>query len=280
MRTIRTVTELRAALAVARREHTRVGLVPTMGAFHDGHRSLMRRAREECDVVVVSLFVNPSQFNEGADLRAYPRDERADAASAAELGVDYLFAPDASELYPNGFDTTVSVGRIGQILEGAHRGRAHFDAVATVVTKLLVITSPDAAYFGQKDAQQVLVIKQLIRDLNLPVELVVCPTVRDLDGVALSSRNLRLTPADREQARALKRALDATRDLVSGGEDDVARLQSEAVAELTGSGAQVDYFQIVDPATLAPLTTVAGPALAVVAASVGGVRLIDNQPIT
>lgn len=280
MRTIRTVTELRAALAVARREHTRVGLVPTMGAFHDGHRSLMRRARAECDVVVVSLFVNPSQFNEDADLRAYPRDERADAASAAELGVDYLFAPDASELYPNGFDTTVSVGRIGQILEGAHRGCAHFDAVATVVTKLLVITSPDAAYFGQKDAQQVLVIKQLIRDLNLPVELVVCPTVRDLDGVALSSRNLRLTPADREQARALKRALDATRDLVSGGEDDVARLQSEAVAELTGSGAQVDYFQIVDPATLAPLTTVAGPALAVVAASVGGVRLIDNQPIT
>ena len=280
MRTIRTVTELRAALAVARREHTRVGLVPTMGAFHDGHRSLMRRARAECDVVVVSLFVNPSQFNEGADLRAYPRDERADAASAAELGVDYLFAPDASELYPNGFDTTVSVGRIGQILEGAHRGCAHFDAVATVVTKLLVITSPDAAYFGQKDAQQVLVVKQLIRDLNLPVELVVCPTVRDLDGVALSSRNLRLTPADREQARALKRALDATRDLVSGGEDDVARLQSEAVAELTDSGAQVDYFQIVDPATLAPLTTVAGPALAVVAASVGGVRLIDNQPIT
>ncbi len=280
MRTIRTVAELRAALADARREHTRVGLVPTMGAFHDGHRSLMRRARAECDVVVVSLFVNPSQFNEDADLRAYPRDERADAASAAELGVDYLFAPDASELYPNGFDTTVSVGRIGQILEGAHRGCAHFDAVATVVTKLLVITSPDAAYFGQKDAQQVLVVKQLIRDLNLPVELVVCPTVRDLDGVALSSRNLRLTPADREQARALKRALDATRDLVSGGEDDVARLQSEAVAELTGSGAQVDYFQIVDPATLAPLTTVAGPALAVVAASVGGVRLIDNQPIT
>ncbi len=169
MRTLRTIPELKAALAQPRREGRRIGLVPTMGAFHDGHLALMRRARSECDEVVVSLFVNPAQFNEESDLAAYPRDEQRDAVIAAEQRVDYLFAPSAEEMYPQGFATTVSVGGIAEVLEGVHRGRGHFDGVATVVTKLFTIVAPDVAYFGQKDAQQALIIKRLVRDLNLPV---------------------------------------------------------------------------------------------------------------
>ena len=279
MRTVRTVAELRAALARARQQARRIGLVPTMGAFHDGHRSLMRRARSDCDVVVVSLFVNPSQFNDDADLNAYPRDEAGDAAIAAEQNVDYLFAPATSELYPEGFDTTVSVRRLADVLEGLHRGRGHFEAVATVVTKLFAITGPDAAYFGQKDVQQVLVIKQLVGDLNMPLEVVTCPTIRDADGLALSSRNAQLTPDDRRRALTLNRVLTATRRLVAAGATDVATLQSAAIAELAQNRVQLDYFQIVDPSTLEPLRVVAGPALAVVAGSVGAVRLIDNQPL-
>ncbi len=203
MRTLRTIAELKAALAQPRRAGRRIGLVPTMGAFHEGHLSLMRRARSECDEVIVSLFVNPTQFNEASDLAAYPRDEQRDAAIAAEQRVDYLFAPTAAEMYPHGFATTVNVGGIAEALEGAQRGRGHFDGVATVVTKLFTIVAPDVAYFGQKDAQQTLVIKRVVRDLNLPVEIEICPTVREPDGLALSSRNLRLTPNERIRALAL-----------------------------------------------------------------------------
>lgn len=280
MRTLRTIAELKAALAHPRRQGRRIGLVPTMGAFHNGHLALMRRARSECDEVVVSLFVNPTQFNERADLISYPRDEQRDAVIAAEQRVDYLFAPSAEEMYPQGFATTVSVGSIAEVLEGAHRGRGHFDGVATVVTKLFNIVAPDVAYFGQKDAQQTLIIKRLVRDLNLPLEVEVCPTVREPDGLALSSRNLRLSPDERERATALSRSLAAAQALVATGETDVPTLLAAARAELEDGGVQTEYFQIVNPATLEPMNSISGPALALVAARVGQVRLIDNQTLS
>src|SRR5947209_12987811 len=232
MRTIRTVHELRAELAEPRRTQRTIGLVPTMGAFHDGHLSLMRRARADCDVVVVSLFVNPTQFNEQTDLDHYPRDERHDAALAAEIEVDYLFAPPVNEVYPEGFATTVSVAGLTTPLEGAFRGPAHFDGVTTVVTKLFNMVGPDVAYFGQKDAQQALVIRRLVRDLDMPVRIEICPTVREADGLALSSRNAHLSPADRGRAAALHRALAAVHAAVSARERDAARLRERAHAEL------------------------------------------------
>ena len=201
MRTVRTVAELREALAPQRRAGRTIGLVPTMGAFHAGHLALMRRARADTDVVVVSLFVNPTQFRPGEDLSAYPRDEAADAAEAAALGVDLLFAPAPEEVYPAGFATDVRVGTVTEPLEGAARGPEHFHGVTTVVTKLFNMVGPDVAYFGQKDAQQVAVIRQLVRDLDIPVRVEVCPTVREHDGLALSSRNRYLEGADRERAR-------------------------------------------------------------------------------
>jgi pantoate--beta-alanine ligase len=280
MRTLRTVAELKAALAQPRREGRRIGLVPTMGAFHDGHLALMRRARSECDEVVVSLFVNPAQFNEGTDLAAYPRDEERDAVIAAEERVDYLFAPSAQEMYPHGFSTTVSVGGIADVLEGAHRGRGHFDGVATVVTKLFTIVAPDVAYFGQKDAQQTLIIKRLVRDLNLNVEIEVCPTVREPDGLAMSSRNQRLSANERRRAAALNRSLTTAQALVAAGETDVPTILAAAVAELEHESVQPEYLQIVNPATLEPINDVSGSALVLVAARVGAVRLIDNQTLS
>jgi pantoate--beta-alanine ligase len=273
MRTVRTISELRAVLAQPRHEGRRIGLVPTMGAFHEGHLSLMRRARNECDVVVVSLFVNPAQFNEPADLSAYPRDEKRDALLAADAAADYLF-------YPRGFATTVSVTGVTEMLEGAHRGRAHFDGVATVVAKLFNIVAPDAAYFGQKDAQQVLVIRRLLEDLNIAVKIEVCPTVREPDGLAMSSRNVRLTPDQRRQATALSRALRVVGTLVAAGETDVNTVLSAARNELDGAGVVTEYLQIVNQETLLPMKNVEGPALALVAAWVGETRLIDNQPIS
>ena len=280
MRTLHTIAELRAALAQPRREGRRIGLVPTMGALHEGHLSLVRRARSECDEVVVSLFVNPTQFNDGADLANYPRDEERDAAIAAEQGVDYLFAPTVGEIYPDGFATTISIGGITEVLEGAHRGREHFEGVATVVSKLFNIVAPDVAYFGQKDAQQALVIRRLVRDLNLPVKIEICPTVREPDGVAMSSRNARLSPAERERATALNSALVTAQVLVAAGETDVAVLLAAARAELADPYVRVEYFQIVNPTTLEPLTSLDGPALALVAAWVGQIRLIDNRMLS
>jgi pantoate--beta-alanine ligase len=206
MRTLRTVAELKAALAQPRRSGRRIGLVPTMGALHQGHLSLIRRAHDECDEVVVSLFVNPPQFNQSSDLAAYPRDEYRDALAAADAGADYLFAPTAAEVYPDGFATTVTITGITELLEGVHRGREHFDGVATVVSKLFNIVAPDVAYFGQKDAQQTVVIRRLVRDLNMPVQIEVCPTVREPDGLAMSSRNARLDAGERQRATALHQA--------------------------------------------------------------------------
>jgi pantoate--beta-alanine ligase len=280
MRTIRTIAELRAALAQPRREGSRIGLVPTMGAFHEGHLSLMRRARADCDIVVVSLFVNPSQFSEGGDLAAYPRDERRDALMAADAGVDYLFAPDLEEVYPPGFAVTVAPGAIADVLEGAQRGRAHFEGVATVVTKLFNMVTPDVAYFGQKDAQQTRVIQQLVRDLDMQVQIEICPIVRESDGLAMSSRNVRLSPAEREQATALSRALRVAAERARAGESDADAVTAAARAELDAADVRIEYFEIVDGETFAPIDTIEGPALAVVAARVGSTRLIDNNALS
>src|SRR3954465_6559991 len=274
MRTIRTVAEMRAWLGNVRAESRTVALVPTMGAFHAGHHSLMRAAREEQDSVVVSLFVNPAQFNDSTDLAAYPRSEANDAVEASELGVDVLFAPPVSEIYPEGFATTVSVAGLSEVLEGAERGPGPFAGVCTVVCKLLNIVSPDVAYFGQKDAQQVAVVKRMVRDLDMPSKIEVMPTVREPDGLALSSRNVRLDPDDRRRALALSRALNAAREAVAQGERDAARVRALALAEM--GDVQPEYLTIVDPVSFSALSTIAAPALVAVAARVGPVRLIDN----
>jgi pantoate--beta-alanine ligase len=251
-----------------------------MGSFHEGHLSLMRRARSECDEVVVSLFVNPAQFNDKSDLAGYPRDERRDAGLAEGEHVDYLFAPFEREIYPPGFATTVSVAGVTETLEGVHRSRGHFDGVATVVTKLLNIVSPHVAYFGGKDAQQAVVIERLVRDLDIPVRIEVCPTIREPDGLALSSRNVLLGPAERAKARALHRALRATVSAVTAGEREAATAKEAGLAELTAAGLQVDYYELVSAPTMEPVSRIDGDALALVAARVGGVRLIDNERIS
>ncbi len=280
MRTLRTVAEVRAALAIPRRAGRSIGLVPTMGALHEGHLSLMRGARAECDEVVVSLFVNPAQFNEPSDLEGYPRDQAADTALAAGIGVDFLFAPAPEEIYPPGFATTVSVAGITETFEGAHRGRAHFDGVTTVVAKLLNIVGPDVAYFGQKDAQQAAVIRRLARDLDIPVRIDTCPTVRDPDGLALSSRNARLSAGERARATALHRALTAIQRAVESGERDPAVARVIGRAELARAQLEPEYLELVSADTFTPVRRIEGSVLAVVAARVGATRLIDNQPLS
>ena len=278
MRTVRTVAELREALAPERRAGRGIGLVPTMGFFHDGHLSLMRRARADNDVLVVSLFVNPAQFGPGEDLEAYPRDEARDAALADAEGVDLLFAPAVEEVYPDGFDTTVTVAGLTETLEGdeAQRGAEHFAGVTTVVTKLFNMVAPDVAYFGQKDAQQALVIRKLVRDLDIPVRIEVCPTIRDEDGLALSSRNAYLSAEERERALALSRALRAAQAAVEGGIVDAAAVVAAAREELDRAGVQPDYLQLRSAQDLSPVERVNGSTLLAVAARVGRARLIDN----
>jgi pantoate--beta-alanine ligase len=251
MKVSRAIAELHAELAP--RRSGSIGLVPTMGALHEGHLSLLRAARSECELVVMSLFVNPTQFGDTADLDGYPRDEHHDLAVAADAGIDLVFAPSAEEMYPPGYQTWVEVTELGAILEGAHRP-GHFRGVATVCLKLFLVARPDLAYFGQKDAQQVEVLRRLIRDLALEVELRVLPTVRDPDGLALSSRNSRLSREERERALALPRAL-------ATGDPHRAR-------ELL-DGLDVDYVEVApfDPPVLAA------------AVRVGSTRLIDNVPL-
>jgi pantoate--beta-alanine ligase len=280
MRTIRTIAEMRAYLRRARSQGRDVGLVPTMGAFHAGHHSLMRAARGNHDEVVVSLFVNPAQFDDAGDLAAYPRSEAQDAADASDLGVDVLFAPPLEEIYPPGFATSVQVDGLSEILEGAERGRHHFAGVCTVVTKLLNIVQPDVAYFGQKDAQQVAVVSRMVSDLDIPVRLEALPTVRERDGLALSSRNVRLGREDRIRALALSRALKAAEEAVAAGEREAARVRDAARAAL--GDVEPEYLAIVDPASFHGLTWIDGRALVAIAAHVGPVRLIDNvvlQPV-
>jgi pantoate--beta-alanine ligase len=280
MRLVRTKAELREALAGPRREGRRIGLVPTMGYFHEGHLSLMRVARAECDVVVVSLFVNPAQFGPGEDLEAYPRDEDRDAELAALEQVDLLWRPDAEEMYPGGFATAVEVGNdLTGVLDGSpeQRGPSHFRGVTTIVAKLFNCVGPDVAYFGRKDAQQAVVIERMVRDLDFPVEIVVLPTVREPDGLAMSSRNAYLTPEQRQRATALSRALQRAERAAEEGEGSAAALVEVVTAELRNAGIDPEYVEARDAEDLSPVAELNGrPVLLAVAARVGRARLIDN----
>ena len=262
MRLVRTVEEVRAALREPRARGERIGLVPTMGAFHAGHLALIRAAREASDLVVVSLFVNPSQFDAADDLARYPRDEASDVRVAEAEGVDLLFAPAADELYPPDFATWVEPGELATVLEGAARP-GHFRGVATVCTKLFSVVQPDAAWFGQKDAQQVAVIRQVVADLNLPLEIRVVATVRDADGLDLSSRNTLLSPEERQFALALPRALDAGLMAHRSGEDPVDAARAVLATE---HAIEVDYVAVAD----------FGAPTLVAAVRIGATRLIDN----
>jgi pantoate--beta-alanine ligase len=272
VKTIRTIAELRVELAEAPRP---LGLVPTMGYFHDGHLSLMRAARAANATVVVSLFVNPTQFGPSEDLEAYPRDEARDLELAKAEGVDIVFAPSLEEVYPDGFDTTVEVGGMTEPLDGAARP-GHFKGVTTVVTKLLNMVGPDVAYFGQKDAQQALVIQKLVRDLNMPVRIEVCPIVREPGGLAMSSRNAYLDDDERSRALALSRALRAAERAVERGELDAAAVLAAARHELDEAGIEPEYLELRSATDLTPAERVNGSTLLAIAARVGRARLIDN----
>ena len=275
-RILRTRAELRAALADTPRP---VGLVPTMGWLHDGHRALMRRARAADATTVATIFVNPRQFNVAADFTKYPRNEAHDLAICEEEGIDLVWAPPVEEVYVPGFDTTVRAGAIAGPLEGAARP-GHFDGVATVVAILFGLVGAEHAYFGQKDAQQVMVIRRMALDLALPTEVVACPTVREADGLALSSRNVHLTPEQRTDAPVLHRALLAAKAAHASGERSAEALRMRMLETLADAPtADVDYVSVADGATLAELDRVDGPALLSLAVQFGTTRLIDNEPI-
>jgi pantoate--beta-alanine ligase len=280
VRIVRTVDDMRAAVRAARAEGKRVGLVPTMGALHDGHLSLMRRARERCEWTAMSLFVNPTQFNDPKDLDRYPRDEARDAALVTSVGVDAVFAPSVEEVYPRGSATTVEVAGLSEVLEGAVRGARHFRGVTTVVVKLLNMVQPDVAFFGQKDAQQALIIRRMVADLNFPVHIEVCPTVRETDGLAMSSRNGLLDNDARRRAVALSRALFAVRDAIDAGERNTDRALEKGRAILEQMVIVPEYFAVVDAETLAPLAEASGEMLVPIAARIGDVRLIDNIAVS
>lgn len=275
-RVVETAAELRAALAEATRQRQTVGLVPTMGALHDGHLSLIRAARARNDVVVASIFVNPTQFAPHEDFARYPRPFADDVRLCGEAGVDLVFAPARKTLYPEGYRTYVEVTGLQDVLEGAARP-GHFRGVATVVLKLFNLVRPDRAYFGQKDAQQVRIIQQMVRDLDVPVDVVVCPTIREPDGLALSSRNRYLDADQRRQATVLYRAMDAARRLYEAGERDPAALRRAMAEQIaTAPAAVVDYAVAVDPDTFEPPARLGDAALLAVAVRVGDTRLIDN----
>lgn len=273
-RLLRTRAELRAALATAPRP---VALVPTMGWLHDGHRSLMRQARLRSATTVVSIFVNPRQFGDAADFTRYPRDEARDVAICAEEGVDLVWAPPVEEVYPPGFDTLVSLGELARPLEGAARP-GHFDGVATVVAILFALVGADRAYFGQKDAQQLMVIRRMALDLALPTEVIACPTVREADGLAISSRNVHLAPDQRAAAPILHRSLLAARDRWETGERSGDVLRETIRAIVTSEPlAHLEYASCADGETLRELDVVDRPALLSLAATFGSTRLIDNE---
>jgi len=275
---LRAKEELRDALAPIRREGSSVGLVPTMGCLHEGHLSLLRAARAECDLVVMSLFVNPTQFGPGEDLDRYPRDEERDLRLAAEAGADVVWAPPVGEVYPDGFATCVEVsGGLTDVLCGdpTRRGPEHFRGVATVVAKLFNAVQPDVAYFGQKDAQQVAVIRRMARDLDFPVRIEALPIVREADGLAMSSRNAYLDSEARERATALSRALFAAVEIAPAA--GLAAALDAARAELRAAGIEPEYLEARDPEDLSPVTALGDrPVLLAIAAPVGGARLIDN----
>ncbi|WP_173923497.1 pantoate--beta-alanine ligase [Agromyces sp. Marseille-P2726] len=277
-RTVPTIDELRALLRARRAAGASVALVPTMGALHEGHLALVRRAREVADVVVVSIFVNPLQFGPSEDLDRYPRTVEADVAALAGLGVEFVFAPTVAEMYPDGAGgTTVVAGPVGSLYEGAARP-GHFDGVLTVVSKLLHIATPDVVLFGQKDAQQVYLVRRMVRDLDVPVAIDVVPTVREPDGLALSSRNRFLSPEQRAAALTLSESLRAADAAAHQGLDEV--LAEGAAAFGDHDHVTLDYLVVVDPDTFLPVDDdMTGEAVVLVAARVGGVRLIDNATI-
>lgn len=275
-RIVTTIAEVRAAVAVARAAGKTIGLVPTMGALHVGHTSLVDAARETCDLVAVSIFVNPTQFGPGEDFERYPRNLEADVALLAPRGVELVFAPQPVEIYRPGSSTFVDVGRVAEPLEGKFRP-THFRGVATVVLKLLNIVAPDVAFFGQKDYQQSLVIRRLVADLDVPVEIRVCPTVREADGLALSSRNAYLSAEDRRRGLVLSRSLARARELFAAGERDAAVIHRQMLALFAAEpGVTIDYVALADADTLEEVTAVTQQTVALVAARVAGVRLIDN----
>ena len=275
---VRTVADLRAQVAQYRRGGASVGLVPTMGALHDGHLTLVRSAKLDNGRVIATIFVNPKQFGPTEDLSRYPRDEASDVAMLKEVGADLLFAPDAGEMYPEGFSTSVSVGGISQQLEGVSRPQ-FFNGVATVVSKLLLQAVPDRAYFGEKDFQQLQVVRRMVRDLNIPVAIVAVPTIREADGLAMSSRNRYLSPAQRKIAGALPQVMhDTVAELRSG--QPAAPIIANAKGRMHQAGFDcVDYLELCDEATLQPIPIARTPSRLFVAAYVGATRLIDNWPV-
>lgn len=282
MKLVRTKRDLRAELRPARGEGRSIGLVPTMGYLHDGHISLLAAARERCDVVVMSLFVNPTQFRPGEDLQGYPRDEEHDAQAASQAGVDLLYVPSAEEIYPDGYATSVIVEDITEVLCGDHgrRGIEHFRGVTTVVAKLFNTVQPDLAFFGQKDAQQAIVVGRMIADLDFPIELVVLPTVREPDGLAMSTRNAYLSPDERRRAPAIHAALEAIRAQAEEDQPDLAAALAAGRSVLAGAGIEPEYLEARDATDLHPVESFNGrPVLVAIAAPLGPARLIDNVVI-
>jgi pantoate--beta-alanine ligase len=276
MKIVKTVVEMQSVCRNLRMRGSVLGLVPTMGALHEGHLSLVRRARSECDAVIASIFVNPLQFAPGEDFAKYPRTFEEDCRSLEVEGVDFLFPPDAAEMYPNGSVTTVTVSGVGDRLDGASRP-GHFTGVATVVAKLFHVVGPTRAYFGQKDAAQLAVLRQMVRDLNFDVELVGCAIVRDIDGLALSSRNKYLSATEREQALVLHQVLLRLERMIAEGERQSTTLVRKGMETLNAvAGIRVDYLSIVYANTLLPVTSVETGKLVAVAAYAGSTRLIDN----
>ena len=275
---VSTVADLRRQVAVARAAGAAIGLVPTMGALHAGHASLIAAAKQRCGFVVVSVFVNPTQFGPHEDLARYPRTLAADLAACGAAGADCVFVPSVEEVYPSGCLTVVEVPALTDVLEGAVRP-GHFRGVATVVLKLFLMALPDVAFFGAKDFQQQVVIRQMCRDLNVPVEIVTCPTVREPDGLALSSRNRYLSAAERMQAQSLSAALFAARTALRGGEQHIGSVTNQMRASVTAAGLQVDYAVVCDPHTLAELTTPQPEMALLIAARSGQTRLIDNVTV-
>jgi pantoate--beta-alanine ligase len=272
---IRSAASLREKVSAWKRSGMLVGVVPTMGALHDGHLSLARAARAQSDRVIVTIFVNPMQFNNPEDLKKYPRDEAHDLALLEAEGVDVLFAPGPEEVYPEGFATKVSVAGVSGPMEGAFRP-GHFDGVATVVTKLFGMTQAGRAFFGEKDWQQVQVVERLVRDLNIPIRIIPCPTIREADGLAMSSRNVRLTAEERALAPALHGAMQGAAAAIRGGSDVAAALEAARAAVLAAGFASVEYLDLRDAETLEVVTTLDRPARLLAAAVLGEVRLIDN----
>jgi pantoate--beta-alanine ligase len=273
----KTIAEIRRAVAAARKSGQTVGLVPTMGTLHDGHLSLVRTCREQCGFAVVSIFVNPTQFGPGEDYERYPRAEAADLAACQNAGVDAVFLPSVGQMYPAGPLTTVTVGRLGEVLCGRSRS-GHFAGVATVVAKLFLIVAPDKAFFGAKDFQQTVVLRRMVADLNFPVEIVVCPTVREADGLAMSSRNGYLSPDERRQAVALSEALALARDLIARehpAASAVLAAMREHLARRAPQG-RIDYLAVVDPQELSDVAATDRPVLVALAVRFGDTRLIDN----